>query len=331
MGKERIHWIDVLKGIGILLVIMGHTFKDSPVYFWIYSFHMPLFFLISGFLIEPRQEVGTYKVFVFKKCRSLLLPFLFFRVLLYLYWVLVESHFRDLDLGPIWFLIVLFFDEIFITPILLNFRKIVHSVFCMLLCGGLFYVVQKHLLTFFSFSGFALYLLNWIMRIFNAGIWFAGGFFLHKLIRLLPKNRYFIFTMFFICIIISLSLFDKNHEVSLYSNVVGNWCYYIVLAFSGIGYSFIVSKYLIKKCKIIEWVGAYTIVILAIHEPIKRIVLFIFSLITSIDIYVLQHNILSAFLLSLLVLVLCIPVILIFRWLKIHTGKFGQNLLSFVR
>lgn len=117
----------------------------------------------------------------------------------------------------------------------------------------------------------------------------------------------------------------------MYSNVVGNWCYYIVLAFSGIGYSFIVSKYLIKKCKIIEWVGAYTIVILAIHEPIKRIVLFIFSLITSIDIYVLQHNILSAFLLSLLVLVLCIPVILIFRWLKIHTGKFGQNLLSFVR
>lgn len=60
-GREV--WLDGLKGFGILLVILGHvlsgyldayTFPEAYVSFytvrtWIYSFHMPLFFLISGF------------------------------------------------------------------------------------------------------------------------------------------------------------------------------------------------------------------------------------------------------------------------------------------
>lgn len=42
--KDRIRWIDILKGVGIFFVIMGHTFKDNSIYYWIYSFHMPLLY-----------------------------------------------------------------------------------------------------------------------------------------------------------------------------------------------------------------------------------------------------------------------------------------------
>ena len=44
MNKEkRIEWIDIAKGIGILLVVLGHITKNEVLYEIIYSFHMPLF------------------------------------------------------------------------------------------------------------------------------------------------------------------------------------------------------------------------------------------------------------------------------------------------
>lgn len=54
--RHRVHWIDVLKGIGIFLVIMGHTIKDTYVYNWIYSFHMPLFFSYQAFLLNKNLK-----------------------------------------------------------------------------------------------------------------------------------------------------------------------------------------------------------------------------------------------------------------------------------
>lgn len=43
--KQRIPYIDTLKGFTILLVIIGHIYSmNNPIKIWIYSFHMPLFF-----------------------------------------------------------------------------------------------------------------------------------------------------------------------------------------------------------------------------------------------------------------------------------------------
>lgn len=49
---RRIVWVDVCKGIGIILVVLGHT--GSPFVRLIYSFHMLLFFIISGFLVSDK-------------------------------------------------------------------------------------------------------------------------------------------------------------------------------------------------------------------------------------------------------------------------------------
>lgn len=60
MKKTRFTEIDILKGIGIIFVIMGHM--GSPEYLgnsivpYIYSFHMPLFFLCSGYLAYNKKE-----------------------------------------------------------------------------------------------------------------------------------------------------------------------------------------------------------------------------------------------------------------------------------
>ncbi|WP_278969986.1 acyltransferase family protein [Megasphaera elsdenii] len=47
---NRVGWIDVAKGIAIVLVIIGHTVQfGGGTRNFIFSFHMPLFFLLSGF------------------------------------------------------------------------------------------------------------------------------------------------------------------------------------------------------------------------------------------------------------------------------------------
>ena len=66
-GRERITWLDVAKGVGILLVVMGHCLgglrnaglvPDASAgwfcFYLIYSFHMPLFFFLAGCLVEGR-------------------------------------------------------------------------------------------------------------------------------------------------------------------------------------------------------------------------------------------------------------------------------------
>lgn len=66
---ERNKTIDVLKGIGILLVMLGH--QNLAIGHFIYSFHMPLFFIISGYLYKKKNV----KESVIKDFQSLIIPY----------------------------------------------------------------------------------------------------------------------------------------------------------------------------------------------------------------------------------------------------------------
>ena len=68
---DRLPYIDWLKVIGILLVVWGHWYPEICG-IWIYSFHVPLFFMISGFLF--RKE-SSYRIFIEKNVRSLVIPY----------------------------------------------------------------------------------------------------------------------------------------------------------------------------------------------------------------------------------------------------------------
>ena len=66
--------IDIAKGIGIILVVWGHQFANCPIYTWIHLFHIPLFFFLGGCFIKDEK----YLIFLYKKIRTLFIPFLFF-------------------------------------------------------------------------------------------------------------------------------------------------------------------------------------------------------------------------------------------------------------
>jgi fucose 4-O-acetylase-like acetyltransferase len=54
----RVGWIDFCKGIGIFLVVLGHILRDVIAVDYIYSFHMPLFFFLSGLVSNAGNMIG---------------------------------------------------------------------------------------------------------------------------------------------------------------------------------------------------------------------------------------------------------------------------------
>ncbi len=69
--KNRIDWIDMAKGYGMLAVIIAHLCK-GPLNEWIYTFHMPLFFFLSGYVFSNKDK---FDVFINKKAKALLIPY----------------------------------------------------------------------------------------------------------------------------------------------------------------------------------------------------------------------------------------------------------------
>jgi acyltransferase len=99
--NNRHDWVDALRAIGIVLVVLGHTLGISEgVEKYIFSFHMPLFFFISGLVLTPTRLSHPFVEALRHYGRRLLLPYLLFSLLTYLPWVLVTRHYgADAALG----------------------------------------------------------------------------------------------------------------------------------------------------------------------------------------------------------------------------------------
>ncbi len=75
---QRVEWVDAAKGVGILFVIAGHVWWQGPWRDAIYAFHMPLYFLLSGYMVRPQPTAGL----IMRQARSLLVPFVAFSLIL---------------------------------------------------------------------------------------------------------------------------------------------------------------------------------------------------------------------------------------------------------
>lgn len=91
--SNRIEYLDLAKGIGIILVIMGHTgflFDNLKTYF--FSFHMPLFFIISGMLMYIKGEGDKkLKTLAIKKTKSLMIPYFWFSIVYIIVYIITYN------------------------------------------------------------------------------------------------------------------------------------------------------------------------------------------------------------------------------------------------
>lgn len=133
--KERVTYIDSARALLIILVVLGHILQyANPGYDilpytlaqeFIYAFHMPAFFLLTGMLAdEERWKQRSLTELLKSRCRTLLVPYLFFE-LLAVFWkhfvlqtvTLGEGLYRMVTLrcnvGADWFLPALFLANLF--------------------------------------------------------------------------------------------------------------------------------------------------------------------------------------------------------------------------
>lgn len=138
--KERIAFADALKGFAIFCVLWGHALQylhgadydylGNSMYEFIYSFHMPLFFMISGFFFSPSS-----KDFLLKKVRQLVVPnicwaiiFIFVLIAAKIYHGTLHElttpplphQFRQL---PFWFLTHLFISFVLVWGLIKILKK----------------------------------------------------------------------------------------------------------------------------------------------------------------------------------------------------------------
>ncbi len=96
MKSERVAYIDIAKGFTLLLVIFGHTFRDSMrmAYFWcdflylfLYKFHGSTLFLLSGMsyaITANKNKTLSVSSYLKKKAKSILLPWFTYSILIYI-------------------------------------------------------------------------------------------------------------------------------------------------------------------------------------------------------------------------------------------------------
>lgn len=143
-SKNRIENIDIAKGIGILLVYIGHTLPPgNKIWNFIFLFHMPLFFFISGYLINEKK----YDIYSFfrNRIKTILLPCVTYGSLAIVVEIITNNEYSLCSIrGSLphvfWFLPVLFFSELLLILLWKIFKLILFRwcVFIILLLVGMF-------------------------------------------------------------------------------------------------------------------------------------------------------------------------------------------------
>lgn len=229
--KEHYIELDYLRGIGIILVILGHSFSftgfdlvDKEKYFiyyyifnFIYSFHMPLFFIVAGFLSSKEYEI---KSFYISKIKRLLIPYIFINIVDYIPRHLFSSFVNNSSNSLVrvvfysgvatWFVYTLFMIFL-IFPILdkFIFRKDKYHLFLYFLLGINMLNLEIFNVNIFTLNRIVFYL-----------TYFYFGYILKNYYEKFQENKYFNNNLIFIILTIFSTCFLYKYSENNITKVI---------------------------------------------------------------------------------------------------------------
>ena len=140
LENSRLKLIDAIKGLAIVLMVVGHciqygsgnlylinaSYFENIVFKIIYSFHMPLFMLVSGYLFYYSLSKYSFKELIIRRIKQLIVPIITYsiidNILLCIYNKVIIINLQLL-LYNLWFLWALFYSSIAVLIISKFFKK----------------------------------------------------------------------------------------------------------------------------------------------------------------------------------------------------------------
>ena len=309
----------MLKGIGIILVVLGHTTHNDELGSWIYHFHMPLFFFLSGVFFSPTIQG------LVKRVRQILIPYLIFGVLSFIYWRFAEMRFRPLpenfdanmhffDLFwqteqfrfnvPLWFLPCLMIVQS-VGTVLFRFIKnqkvLIATVISWVLIANGIHVSSTAM---------------WVNESFYAFPFFALGYLIGKerymnIESCLSRKCDWLYSILAVMGLITIWLLSTRNDMmsSSYSNGYGAF-FLIALVCIMCLFALLEKIRSGKIISILTWLGVNSLIIMCLHEPLKRIIIVVFSKLLGMETEVVRESIVWSILMSCLIVFLLVPVCL---------------------
>lgn len=324
-NTPRIHAIDSMKALGIMLVIMGHVSHHTLLSGWIYSFHMPLFFFISGCMFPISRQEG----FIGRKARSILVPYISFGLLSLIYWSMLESRFRHVAVSAD----MLRQQCISLLGIPVGggndylFNIVLWFLPCMMVVEILLFLTNRlcrrkwHI----ALVALAYATLSWGMHscVGRPVIWHIDAAVSIMPVALLGSTCGARFLQFCsqrhalqdACLLLAaafVSLLATNTSGTL--NLMEGlypvpYPAYYLTAMAGILLVTVVAKYI--RLQALEYIGRNSLIIMCIHEPIKRIVIFVAARMLHMEIDMARTNLLFILLATLITLLACLPFVFV--------------------
>jgi len=291
-ASKRLTYLDTAKGIGVFLVLIGHLqgepfFSYSPIFSplckWIFSFHMPLFFIISGMLIRLKNDENKdLKTLATKRFRGIMIPyywFSFFYLLAVVYALirgniqvgtLYEQIWYVLSLygmSVLWFLPALFLGELLFLLIMKKAPKKLAPV-CLLVTLGLG-IVFNMLLKSFTYEtvvlkGLSQFLTVLIRPLFVCSF-IAVGYYAYGFFKEREKKSIVELLIGLVLMAIDVVLFTQNSSVDFRSLVYGNLILYYVCAITASLGLILICKNLPDVKPVIFW-GCNSLIVMAVHN-----------------------------------------------------------------
>lgn len=310
----RLRWLDVLKGIGIVLVVIGHISTTPLLVDWIYSFHMPLFFFAAGYVYKKRHIFDDLK----RRFFTIIIPYFTLGGIVFIYWAIVERRFRDSSMGVIdsfigllrgqydyldfnvhlWFL-PCFFLTVTLYNILMNIDK------------KLAYIV----VSFLSL----LYILCSLPQLPWGADWICKYVFFYMLGNILAEEK-IVFRKW----IIGVCLLAICFIIVKYLCVAENILWFITGSIGSIGIMQISSRIVGGiGSKLLEYFGRISIVVLCIHGPVYRVIVKIFSVFMHVSTDEIREQIIPIIIITAITLGVSSVVFEIIR--KIAPWMIGKN------